>query len=72
MLKKKENHINMSLEEGISASNGTGLEGKRIQSGERRVDGAGQRWCIIEEETLRFWNHAAAEREQFRQPSVLI
>lgn len=39
-----KNHINMSPPEGgIIASNGTGLEGKSIQSGEGREDGAGQR-----------------------------
>lgn len=56
-----KNHINISPEEGISASNGIGLQGKRIQSGEGREDGAGQRWCIIEVEALGFWNHPATE-----------
>ncbi len=47
---------NISPEEEISASNGTGLEAKRIQSGEEQEDGAGQRWCIIKTEALGFWN----------------
>lgn len=69
--KKKRNHINISLGERISASNGTGLEGKRLESAEGREDEAGQRWCIIEEGALPFWKHAAAEMEKFRQTNLL-
>lgn len=68
--KKKKNHINISLGERISASNGIGLEGKRLELAEGREDEAGQRWCIIEEGALPFWKHAAAEMEKFRQKSV--
>lgn len=44
-VKKKRNHIDTSQEEGVSASNGTRLEGETIQSGEVE---AGHRRCIIE------------------------
>lgn len=62
---------NISPEEGISASNGTGLEGERTESGEGQQDGAGQRWCIIEEEGLWFWKHPAASGEQFKLQHLL-
>lgn len=58
--------INISPEEEISASNGTELEGKRIQSGEGREDGARRRLCIIKVEALVFLEYPAAQ-EQFRQ-----
>lgn len=69
--RKKRNHINISLGERISASNRTGLEGKRLESAEGQEDEAGQRWCIIEEGALLFWKHAAAEMEKFRQTNLL-
>lgn len=45
-LQHGKNHINISWEEGIIATNRTGLEGKRTQCRQRREDRAEQRQCI--------------------------